>query len=138
MINLDNFKSLFYFFFSYFWCQTSSVIRRPLDPDPNSVRILPDPGWFHGSRKSDTKGKKTKKNDLKLSKIFIQYNFKDLPLFKVKIPGSESCKSRILTPGSYPLKKMFVLREIRMTLSHQIVQRTMLLVSMLSVVRSML
>ena len=29
-----------------FWCQTSSVSPR----GPDLVRILPDPGWFSGSR----------------------------------------------------------------------------------------
>ena len=42
------------FLFSYFWCQTFSVICRALDPDPDLVRILtdPDPGEFSGSRAS--------------------------------------------------------------------------------------
>ena len=44
------------FLFSYFWCQTSSVSPRSLDPDPDAVRILPDsdldPGWFSGFRTS--------------------------------------------------------------------------------------
>ena len=42
--------------FSYFWCQTFSVSRKALDPDPDPVRILsdpdPDPSWFSGSRAS--------------------------------------------------------------------------------------
>ena len=44
---LDNFASLL-FLFLYFWCQTFSVSRRALDPDP--VRILTDPDWFSESR----------------------------------------------------------------------------------------
>ena len=63
---LDNLKS-FYFLFSYFWCQASSVSRIALDPDPDPVRIFTDadPGWFYGSRISDTKSMVTKKNDFK-------------------------------------------------------------------------
>ena len=43
----ENFERLL-FCFLYFWCQTSPV--SPTAPDP--VRILPDPGWFSGSRTS--------------------------------------------------------------------------------------
>ena len=43
---LDNFASLLFCF------HTFGVSRRALDPNPDLVRILPDPGWFSGSRAS--------------------------------------------------------------------------------------
>ena len=47
---LDNFERLLFCFNTFGVRQTSSISLRALDPD--TVRILPDPGWFPGSRTS--------------------------------------------------------------------------------------
>ena len=71
---------------------TSSVIRRALDLDPDAVRILPDtdPVWLYGSRTSGTKSMRPEKDDIQSTE------FRNLTLFDVQSPGSESGKNRIL------------------------------------------
>ena len=64
----------FFVLFSYCWCQTFSVSRRALDPDP--VQILTDPVWFSRSRASmerlTHKIKNTKKKTCKLTKKLLK------------------------------------------------------------------
>ena len=87
--------------FPYFWCQTFSVSRRALDPDPVRILTDPDPGWCSRSRASMermTKRNNTKKRTCKLSRKLTKWFFEYLSQVRTSSPGYVSgSENRILS-----------------------------------------